>query len=115
MSEVWKKTNVRTKKKAELCEECKFRNKCTVLCPEAQVYAKQDEIKLKEKRIGSPEYGKRWPKMFQNLSKREKGIVTLLALGVNKKEILQRVEITEINFRKIVSRIRLKRQNLSQI
>ena len=52
--------------KNNLCRECGKRALCSSLCPEAELYVNQDEVKQREKTIGCPRYG-RMPNRIWNV------------------------------------------------
>jgi len=69
----------------ELCTSCPHRDYCSSLCPEAELYVKQDEAPQNELTIGVPTYGR------------------------SRKEIVQELGITRETLKKMIQTIRKKR------
>ena len=92
-----------------LCQECTKRDLCAVLCPEAELYVRQDHVGRDELPVGLPR-PRKWPEFVEHthLTKREKQIVTLLGQGLERVEICEILEITRENCRKIIQRLREK-------
>ena len=65
-----------------LCNECKKRNSCSMLCEDAQIYVNQDR----------PNYHRSGDHL--HFSDREKRILRLLAQGKARNEIAQAIGIT---------------------
>jgi len=97
----------------ELCTSCPHRDYCSSLCPEAELYVKQDEAPQNELTIGVPTYG-RWPDSKEKalFTKREKEVLSRLIDGKSREEIVQELDITLENLRDIIRRIRRKREKI---
>ena len=92
-----------------LCNECSKRAFCSCLCPEAELYANQDQVSQREKPIGLPKTGRfPTPKIRVKLTKREKQIVQYLAEGMTTREIAEVANITIENTWKICQRLKNK-------
>ena len=91
----------------ELCKTCPKHDLCSCLCPEAEVYADQDEVSQRELTVGLPRYGK-WPEPREKpiLSKRAKEVLLRLAAGKTRNQISQELGITRENVRNIIRRAR---------
>lgn len=89
----------------ELCLTCPKRSVCSCLCPEAEVYANQDEVAPRELTIGLPRHGK-WPEPVEKplLSKREREVLWRLASGEDREKIAKELGITRKNLREIIRR-----------
>ena len=87
-----------------LCQECPKKPFCSALCPEAILFADQDKTSQKEFLLGELKYSNpenlpiRPPEDSQ-ISKTEKKILTLLAMGMDRKEISKLLDITRNNLR----------------
>ena len=92
-----------------LCQDCSKRQYCSSLCPEAELYASQEEKPQREKTIGLPRYG-RFPTTISNvyLTKIEKRIITLLGQGLTRKQISQALKISMGSIRFHLYNIRKK-------
>lgn len=95
----------------ELCVTCPNRPLCSTLCPEAELYVKQDEIGQKELLIGIPRYGK-WPESVNKslFTKRERRVIDALLDGKTKAEIVKDLGITRKNLRDTLYLLRKKRR-----
>jgi len=94
-----------------LCLACHSRSICTSLCPEAAVYASQDEVKQKEAVISAPGYGNGWPQILRPikpLSQRQKAIIALVVDNKSNEEICDYLKMSYGSFRSEVSRIKEK-------
>ena len=91
------------------CTNCPHRQFCNTLCPEAELYVKQDEVRQKELTIGIPAYGK-WPNGRSKplFTKREVEVVALLLRGLSRDKMCQILNINRKNLQKIVERINRK-------
>jgi FixJ family two-component response regulator len=85
------------------CTDCPKYQGCLALCKEAREYVSQDEIKLKEKTVGVPEFSSGL--FFSNLSFRERAVVTLFAQDYNRREVAQALGISRDNLRLIIHRV----------
>lgn len=95
-------------KTEEICKTCPSRYTCSSLCPEAELYASQDEVPQRELTVGFPVHGS-WPKIrrpMKPLSETQRIVVSLILDGKSNEEICKSLEITKDSFRKQVSRIR---------
>ncbi len=92
-----------------LCDTCPHKNHCSSLCPEAELYVKQDEAPQREKTIGLPKYGK-LPSYPSNiyLTKREKQIVTLLGQGLTNADVCQLLKMKRGTLRMALKRMKAK-------
>jgi len=87
-----------------LCQECPKKPFCSELCPEALLFADQDQSSQKEFLLGEIKYSN-----FENLpvrppedsriSKTEKKILMLLAMGMDRREISKLLDISRNNLR----------------
>jgi DNA-binding NarL/FixJ family response regulator len=94
-----------------LCTECPSRAICSTLCPEAELYAKQDEAAQRELTIGLPRYGQ-WPEPFEKspFTPTEKKILHALVDGKTRSEIAKELGISRETLRKHIGNIRKKRE-----
>ena len=94
-----------------LCRECPKRDLCSNLCPEAELYVKQDEKSQRELTIGIPKFGK-WPEPREKsiFTKREWQVFGGLLMGKTRGEIAKELGITRKNLREIIRNLRNKRQ-----
>jgi DNA-binding NarL/FixJ family response regulator len=91
-----------------LCDTCSNRDLCTSLCPEAELYVKQDHVPQKEEPIGilKPH---RWPKISNlYLTRIETSIVSLKAQGLTIIEISQILNISRNSVDQHIHRIKQK-------
>jgi DNA-binding NarL/FixJ family response regulator len=94
-----------------LCQKCLRYNSCIKLCSEVEDYVNQDNIYQRELTLPNISYNN-----FSNfesitpthLSKREKQIVTLLGIGLGRKDISKLLNISRDNLRHIIGRIKNK-------
>jgi DNA-binding NarL/FixJ family response regulator len=94
-----------------MCTDCKKRSYCKELCPEAEIYADQDHVKLREKTIGIPMYAdNEWPEPGEKhmFTPMEKKILQLLSIGKSRKHISQVLDITRNTLEKHISNIKKK-------
>ena len=93
-----------------LCTDCPHREICSDLCPEAELYAKQDEVPQRELTVGTPWHGK-WPDPREKslFTKRERQVLTRLIDGKNREEIAAELNTPLKNISNIISRIRKKK------
>lgn len=108
-----------------LCKNCPSKSSCTQLCPEANTYAKQDWVYLQELPIGLPIFSlvdtdieeierNNAINLFLKFS-REKQVVTLLRIGLSRKNIAQALGITRKNLKNIIYRISQKGNKIPKI
>ena len=92
-----------------LCQDCSKRQYCSSLCPEAELYASQEEKPQREKTIGLPRYGK-FPSRISNdfLTEFESSILTLLGQGLTKQQIAKALKMTMHSLRTHIYNIRKK-------
>ena len=92
-----------------LCDKCTHRSICSSLCPEALMYAEQDYVHQREVVIGLP-IMRPYPSGVSNtyLTKREQSIVTLLGMGLTRKDICQLLSMSNGSLRIAILRIRKK-------
>lgn len=71
------------------------------MCPEAEIFASEDEVELKEVTIGIPHFGKKIGEIGPEISLtfRERQIYSLWMGGLNRKEICKTLKITGKNLR----------------
>jgi len=86
------------------CQECPKKPFCSELCPEAHLYAAQDETHRQELLIGpikysNPENLPISPPDLAKLTKTEKKILTLLGMGLNRREVSKLLAISRENLR----------------
>ena len=83
-----------------LCAECEKREYCSELCPEAELYVKQDTVPQREQPTGFPGF-KKLPELKANthLTRMEKEILTLLGRGLRRSDVCQLLNITPLNLR----------------
>ena len=91
------------------CSSCVERFFCKKLCPAAELYVNQDFVKMREMPRGLLK-PRRFPQIdpLINLTEREYEIVTLLAYGFTRKQISQKLGITNNTLRQHVGRIKNK-------
>jgi DNA-binding NarL/FixJ family response regulator len=92
-----------------LCTDCPKRPLCSSLCPEAELYVKQDEVEQRELNLGLIRHGK-WPENRDKslFTRMEKKILSLLSDGQTREQIAQELEITREALKKHIKRLRLK-------
>lgn len=96
------------------CYRCPSREICKYLCPEAEVFAAKDEVKLKEKPIGIPMYGRYFEHLKENffLTPRERQVFWLWNGGLNRREISQALNISrnsvKFHFRNLNSKLSVR-------
>jgi len=83
-----------------LCNECPKRAVCSSLCPEAELYASQDEVAQRELPVGLPKYSVKiqWGVSI-HLTKMEREILTLLARGLSREDICKTLDISRNTLR----------------
>lgn len=96
-----------------MCIDCPHKQYCSTLCPEAELYVKQDEVSQQELTIGTPTYG-RWPEGREKslFSKRERQILSRLLEGKTRAQISQELDITRESLKKILQRLTKKRDKI---
>jgi DNA-binding NarL/FixJ family response regulator len=97
----------------DFCTSCPNRPLCNDLCPEAELYVKQDEIPQRELTIGAILKERSFPPMpwassSIHFTKREKEILTLLARGLTRADIAQHMRITRNSLRQFIKKIKKK-------
>jgi len=92
-----------------LCQECPLRQLCTDLCPEAELYVKQDHVGRRDIPVGKM-FPRKWPAMVEKiyLTKRENQILRLLGAGLIGNEICEVLEIRRNTFDVHVHNLRKK-------
>jgi DNA-binding NarL/FixJ family response regulator len=92
-----------------LCTDCPHKQYCNSLCPEAELYVKQDVVEQKEKTIGLPQYGK-WPEPIEKsvFTRQERAVLNLLAQGRTREEIAKKLEITRKHLKEVIRHLRKK-------
>jgi DNA-binding NarL/FixJ family response regulator len=95
----------------DLCTECTKRALCSTLCPEAELYVKQDEVSQRELTIGDIRYG-RWPESPEKsiFTEKERQVIPLLLDGKTRKQIGKLLDMTRETLRKHIENIRRKRE-----
>ena len=75
---------------------CRNRDKCSSLCEKAVKYVDQDQVILKEIRIGNPVYGSKIEEIqvSDSLTVREGEILRLWVSGMNRREIRKLLNIS---------------------
>jgi len=98
-----------------LCRECPSRSICQSACPELELYLQQVDPPQREKTIGAPVYGRKiqWPSGVV-FTRKQREIVTLLVSGLSRHEVCETINITSVNLRKAISRIRAKHTEMSR-
>ena len=93
-----------------LCTNCPNKPLCSALCPEAELYVKQDTKSQRELTIGTPRYGN-WPEPKEKalFTKMESKIIAYLLDGKSKKEIVEVLGITRHSLKLHIQNIRKKR------
>ena len=97
------------------CTNCPHRQFCNTLCPEAELYVKQDEVPKREMTIGIPIYiNKPWPEPGKSslFTKLENKVFSRLVDGKSRREIVKELNITKENLRDVIRRIRRKREKI---
>jgi len=98
-----------------LCTDCPKRPLCSSLCPEAELYVKQDEVSRQEIPIGLPIYGNgEWPegKDKSLFTKAEVALLSRLVDGRDREQIAEELGITRHSLKLRIQRLRKKRLNL---
>jgi len=92
-----------------LCQECPLRALCTDLCPEAELYVKQNNIGRRDIPVGRI-YPRRWPSLVERtyLTKKEREILTLLGRGLTRVEVCQILSMTRNTLRTHIYNLRKK-------
>ena len=95
----------------DLCTTCIQRPLCSSLCPEAELYVKQDERSQRELTIGIIRYGK-WPEFSEGsmFTEMEKKVIDALLDGRTRAEIAKGLGITRKNLRDVLYLLRKKRR-----
>lgn len=96
---------------AELCRECKRRNVCRELCPDAERYARQDHVGRDELPLGLVRRGSFPAGSSLYLTGREREILIMLGRGLDRADICELLNISRPNLRKIIERVRRKAGN----
>ncbi len=93
----------------DLCTECTKRAFCSSLCPEAELYVKQDERSQRELTVGIVRYGK-WPESPKEsmFTKTEKKVIASLLDGKTRAEIVKGLGITRHSLKLHIQNIRKK-------
>ena len=94
-----------------LCQECHKKPFCSHPCPEAELFASQDNIPRREFfHFSEPRYMKPLGRAgdMPRLSKKEWKIVTLEKKGLSREEICKILEISRLNLSVSLSRLRSK-------
>jgi len=92
-----------------LCQDCLKRNSCLKLCQDAEDYASQDYIGLRELPIGLPMHGE-MPELISSIpmTKMEKQITSLFGKGLNRKDVCQILKISRRCLRDHIYRLNKK-------
>lgn len=100
----------------DLCTSCIQRPLCSCLCPEAELYVKQDEKSQRELTIGLPRKGA-WPKFVEKsiFTETEIRILDALLDGKTRKQIAKDLGITRENLRQVLYFLHKKRQEKKPI
>ena len=96
-----------------LCRNCKDREICKELCPPAETYVSQDEIKEHDLLIGDGVEFLKDEDVLEvtedlPLTPREEEIVTLFRLGATRLQVCEVLNITRDTLRINIHRIRIK-------
>jgi len=94
-----------------LCETCEKREYCSELCPEAELFVKQDSVHRLEEPVGLlpvKKFAIPPLKKTTHLTPREKEIVTLLGKGLPRQDICQLLDIASYTLRNHIKRIKKK-------
>ena len=81
-----------------LCETCDKREYCSELCPEAELFVKQDSVPRLEEPVGLlpvKKFIKPLLKKNTHLTDKEKKILTLLGKGLSRSDVCQLLNITQ--------------------
>jgi DNA-binding CsgD family transcriptional regulator len=86
------------------CQECPKKPFCSELCPEAILFSDQDQSSQKEFLLGEIKYSNPAnhpipPPEDSQISKTEKKILMLLAMGMDRREISKLLDISRNNLR----------------
>ena len=78
------------------CQDCAQKAVCSSLCPEAEMFISQDEVKSHDLTIGLPRFGKLPPikRPSTPLSEKQAEILKQIGKGKRKKEICKLLKIT---------------------
>lgn len=99
------------------CQDCQDRNSCLKLCPEVEVHVNQDNVYQRELTLPNISYNNlSYCEQISNvrLSKREKQILTLLGMGLDRRDISKLLKISRDNLRDIIRRIKKKSHDFLQ-
>lgn len=94
-----------------LCTDCPHRPLCSCLCPEAELYAKQDEVAQRELTIGIPQHGM-WPDPIEKsmFTPTELKILHALLEGKTRETICQELKMTRETLRRHLANLKKKRE-----
>ncbi len=83
------------------CNDCAKRSKCKKLCPEAEAYASQDHVNLREKTMELVNFNENYLDLISNiyLTNKEKQILTLFGYGLSRQDVCQLLNISKGNLR----------------
>lgn len=92
-----------------MCQECPNYQWCSSLCPEAELYVKQDEVALREMPIGLPKYG-RFLSLPSNsyFTDLERRLMNLLGQGLSRRQVAESLHISRGALRVHLLNIRVK-------
>ena len=94
-----------------MCAECSKRALCKHLCPEANAYANQDQVKRRERVIGLPTGDFTWPdfagKQFK-MTKNQAELVSLMLQGKSRLQICRTMGISFREYHHLLVRIHEK-------
>lgn len=82
-----------------LCQKCSAISICQTACPELELHLQEIEGIQKEIPISNPRHGKIPWSSSVYLTKKEKIIITLLGMGLSRKDVCQSINITRENLR----------------
>lgn len=92
-----------------LCQECPSRSICQSECPELTLYLKEIEKPQRELTIGLPRYAPKIPwGSTVPLTKTERKIATLLAMGIGREDVCKALNIKRKTLREALSRMKGK-------
>ena len=93
------------------CDKCPTKSICSQLCPEAELYVKQDNVPHKDELLlGYSLYARPWPDIPSpvRLTEKQAQVIALLLQGYSRKDVQAKLGYTDNYFRQILNDVRIK-------